>query len=126
MDINEKIKNLNELEFPEGLHGKIMRKLAFLQFRTPFIVVVTLLLLNLLFSGWNIWLRLSDTDAISTFRLMLEGFEWNFSSISQLASAAGDLFPMGLMVSFTINILLFVYILYVMKSYQKLRVSWKK
>ncbi len=117
-EISEKIKQLSELEFPEGLHGKIMRKLAFLQFRTPFLVVVGFLLLNLVFSGFSIWVRVAGTGAVDTFRIMLGGFEWNTTSLSQLASAASDLFPIGLMTSFCINVLLFAYTLYVLKSYK--------
>lgn len=112
------IQNLSEIEFPDNLHGKIMRKLAFLQFRTPFLVVVSLLSLNLLFSAWSIWIKLAGSASFSTFRLILEGFEWNLSSAQELFQTAQELFPLGLMFTFTINILLVVYLVYILKAYK--------
>jgi len=123
---SQKIKALSELDFPPGLHGKIMRKLAFLQFRTPFLVVVSLLLLNLIFSGWQIWYRLSESDAFNTFRILLEGAEWNWRTLGDLFEIAQNLFPLGLIFTFTINILLIAYILFVLKTYKTLLLKQKQ
>lgn len=119
-DISEQIKQISEIEYPENLHGKIMRKLAFLQFRMPFFVVVALLLLNLVFSGYNIWLKISGTEVFSTLRLLFEGFDGSAASFTALFAATQNLFPVGLVVSFTINIMLFIYIVYIYKSVRKL------
>lgn len=124
-DVAEHIKTLNEIDFPPGLHGKIMRKLAFLQFRTPFVVVVGLLLLNLLFSGWQIYLRLADTDAFATFRILLQNIDFNWRSLSDLFQVAENLFPVGLMISFLLNVLLIIYLLYVVKTFRTFAPSKK-
>ncbi len=120
---SEKIKQLNEIDFPPGLHGKIMRKLAFLQFRTPFLVVVGLLMLNLVFSGWRIWNNLSGSETISTFKILLESFDWTWRSAYDLFGLAQDLFPMGLIVSFTINVTLAIYLVYVIKTFKNLAIK---
>ncbi len=122
-EITKKIKELNEIDFPPGLHGKIMRKLAFLQFRTPFLIVVSLLLLNLVFSGWKIWSNLSGSEAVSTFKVLMETFDWTWRSAIEIFNASQELFPMGLIVSFSINIMLAVYLLYIMKEFKNLAIK---
>lgn len=117
---SEKIKSIHEVEFPENLHGKIMRKLAFLQFRTPFLIVVSLLILNLLVSGWYIWFKLSGAEAFSTLKILLAGMDFSWSSFSDVWDAAQDLFPLGLMANFAINMLLVVYLLVVVNNFKKL------
>lgn len=119
-NFSEKIKQLSEIEFPPGLHGKIMRKLAFLQFRTPFLVIVGFLTLNLIFSGWRIWSTVSGSEAVSTFKILLESLDWNWHSISDLFSIAQQLFPMGLIVSFLINAVLAGYLIFITGTYKSL------
>ncbi len=48
------IKKIQEVEFPQHLHGRIMRSIYLRQFKLPLFVINILLLLNLSLSGWHL------------------------------------------------------------------------
>ncbi len=48
------IKKIQEIEFPQDLHGRIMRSLYLRQFKLPLVVINALLVLNLSLSGWHL------------------------------------------------------------------------
>jgi len=124
-ELSETIKNISEINFPPGLHGKIMKRVAFLQFRTPFIAVVSLLVLNLIVSGWQIWSKVSETQSFSILGELTSGLDWNLNSVLDLLKTINELFPVGLIVTFLVNVLLVAYLFYLMRSFKKLSDSAK-
>ncbi len=44
-----------EVDVPDGLHGRIMRSLYLQQFKLPLVVINSILFLNLLISGVQLW-----------------------------------------------------------------------
>lgn len=121
-DIGQTIKDMSEIEFPEGLHGKILRRILFLKFRTPFVVVMTLLILNLIISGFRIWERLLDAEAFTILSLLWETLEFNLAGVGQFLTDIYDVLPVGYLVLFAINLLAFAYIgFYVPRALNKTR-----
>jgi hypothetical protein len=82
-DIGQTIKEMSEIDFPEGLHGKILRQIVFLRFRTPFFVVVSLLLVNLIISGARIWEQLAESETLTMISLFWSAAELTVGSLSQ-------------------------------------------
>lgn len=108
--ISKKIQELEDVELPDGLHGRIVRQLLFLQFRTPFTIVVSLLIVNLLVSGWHIWVRVSENNAIEVLRIIIASFEFSSSYLSNVMQTVTDLFPISLIASFILNLALVTYV----------------
>ncbi len=48
------IRKIREVEFPQELHGRIMRSLYLRQFKLPLFIINGLLLLNMSLSGWHL------------------------------------------------------------------------
>ena len=117
------IRSMHEIQFPNTLHGKIMRKLAFLQFRTPFILIVTLLCTNIFVSGFQIWTHLSENESIEIMKSFSINFDWSWPSFLDIFSTFSDVFPITLIISFVLNILMILYLFYLMRSFKKLAVK---
>ncbi len=120
-DIGQTIKEMTEIEFPAGLHGKILRQILFLRFRTPFLVIVTLLVGNLLFSGIRIWQRILDSEGLATLGLLWETLEFSFKGGMQFAHDAYDVLPIGYIGLFLVNLLVFLYVaFYVPRAFNRM------
>lgn len=111
-DVGQTIKELSEIEFPEGLHGRIMRRLLFLKFRTPFAIVVTLLMLNLSLSGVRVWEQVQATEALTIFSLLWENIEFTSAGVMQFVADFYELAPVGQVLLFGVNCLALMYIVY--------------
>ncbi len=119
-DIGQTIKDLAEIDFPEGLHGKILRQILFLRFRTPFLIVTTLLILNLVISGWRVWEKLLDVQAFAIFMIFWEALEWTGAGIMQFIVDSYELLPMGQLTLFFVNAFVLFYVAwYVPRAFQK-------
>lgn len=109
-DISDAIKELSEIEVPAGLHGKIMRRLLFLKFRTPFVVVVSLLLMNLAVSGVRMWQEWSDMEASALVSFLVSNLEFSARGILDFLVTVYDVTPVGWLTVFIMNLLLVIYV----------------
>lgn len=119
----QKIKDLGEVPFPKSLHLRIMTKLMFLYFRTPFLVIVSLLSLNLAVSSWRLWSKITQNQAHLIIADLLKAFEWDSLYLRDLAKTFSELVPVGLVVSFLISALLLGYLFYLSSSFKKFQRS---
>ena len=109
-DVGQVIKEMSEIEFPEGLHGKILRQIVFLRFRTPFITVVLLLTLNLVISGWRIWEQLLEGQTLAMVGMLWETVEMSFTSLFQFVLDVFEIAPVGHILLLIINFAVLGYI----------------
>ena len=119
-ELGQTIKELSDMQFPENLHGKIMRQLVFLKFRTPFLVVVSLLSLNLFFVTWRTWQRFSDTEFIAFTSILLDNFEFTFDFASQLFATIIETTPWLQVMLFLGNVFLLGYIIHIPRMFKQL------
>lgn len=118
--LEQHISQLADPDLPEGLHGRIMRRLTFARFHRAFWATVSVLSLNLAVSGWYLWKRLIETDALATIRFLLEDFSWSLAGTKEFLSIAREFFPVGLLVSFTLNAAIVIYVSFLFRSFKKL------
>lgn len=119
-DIGQTIKEMSEIEFPEGFHGKILRQIVFLRFRTPFITVVSLLLLNLIISGWRIWEQLLEAETLAMIGLLWDSVELTVGSLSQFVLDIIEIAPVGHILLLVLNLCVLGYIgIYVPRLFAK-------
>ena len=119
-DIGKTIKEMSEIEFPEGLHGKILRQIVFLRFRTPFITVVSLLLLNLVISGWRIGEQLIEAETLAMVALLWDSVELSFSGFFQFILDIVEIAPVGHILLLLLNLAVLGYVaIYVPRLFAK-------
>lgn len=119
-DIGQTIKEMSEIDFPEGLHGKILRQIVFLRFRTPFFVVVSLLLVNLIISGARIWEQLAESETLTMISLFWSAAELTVGSLSQFVLDVVSIAPVGHILLLALNVLVLGYVgIYVPRIFAK-------
>ncbi len=118
--LSERIRSLEDAALPEGLHGRIVRRLLFLQFRKPFLVVLGLLAVNLVVSGWHIYARFSEDGTLASTASGLIGFGWDRAYFREAASVLFDLFPVSLLLTFIVNLALVGYLASVVINFRRL------
>ncbi|MCX6781383.1 MAG: hypothetical protein NT003_04720 [Candidatus Magasanikbacteria bacterium] len=121
-DLGQTIKEMSEIDFPDGLHGKIMRQIVFLKFRTPFITVVTLLVLNLFFSGARILERLATDETLETIIALWQNVEFTLRGLAQFGEDLFEVIPVGYGLIFICNFLVLAYVtLYLPQAFRKFK-----
>lgn len=119
-DLATALQSLDDYTLPEGLHGRIMRRLWWLHLKTPFVAVLSLTVLNLLATGWSIWVRLTDLDAPELLRSMLTDFQLDYASVANVASLSVEFFPVRAMVAFAVNLTLVAYLIYLNFAFRRM------
>lgn len=117
------IRELAPVEFPSGLHGKIMRQLFFLKFRIPFFVISALLLCNIAIALEHAWSRMINTEAFAIASALWEGFEWSFDFFGEGARTIAAYFPIGWFFIVMTNAALLGYMVFLYFSFKKLSVA---
>jgi len=119
-DQSEKLKSFPEIDFHPTLHAKIMRRLIFLKFRTPFLIIASLLACDLFVSGWHLWIKLVERDTISILQSISQGIELNQDYLISFIQTAIKAVPVGSLIIFVINLLLISYFAYLSFGLKKL------
>lgn len=104
-------ENLPETKLPENLHNKVISDLFFLKFKYALLAAVAILPINLLFLGWHIWLNAAEADTFTLLTAMFNDFEISYDFVSEFARTIIDTIPFTLIIAFTLNLLLLVYLL---------------
>lgn len=121
MDIlDKKLEGLAEADFPAGLHGRIMRRVAFLRFRTPMLAVLAVLAFNVAISGWRLWTAIEENALLSILQGLFAGFEMSQAFFGDVLRALLDALPLGSFAILLVNVFLAVYVLAVYFSFRKL------
>lgn len=119
--LQQKLKALPEINFPENLHGKIMRRAYIHQFRTPLISIMFLLLINLALSGWRLGVRAMELDTISSMRATLEGFELSLDFVQNFFQNFVLSVPIANTLIFIVNLSLLSYVSFLFFKLQKIQ-----
>ena len=121
MDIlDKKLEGLAEADFPPGLHGRIMRRVAFLRFRTPSLAILAVLVFNVAISGWRLWLAARENALFSIMQSLFDGFEISSAFLADVLRTLYDTLPMGSLSIMLVNIFLAIYVVYIYRSFRKL------
>ncbi len=119
--LDEQIKNMPESAYPAGLHGRIMRRVAFLRFRAPFMTILGVLLFNLLISGWRLWTQAVEDETWAIFRSFFQSFEVSATFGAGFLQMLYDAVPVWALAVFLVNLALAVYVIYIYRSFRRLQ-----
>lgn len=119
-NLEKKFKEIDDIPFPEDLHGKIMRKIYFSRIKNLLIPAIALLLVSMSILGWRIWARIAEADAIHVTQATFDGFEPSFSYVNAFTQMVAETFPVNLMIIFATNAVMLVFLIGVLSGLKKL------
>lgn len=109
-------ERIPEIELPKNLHNNIIGDLFFLKFKFAFLAAAALLPINLLFIGWHIWLSAAEAETLTLLTTLFNDFEVSFDFVSDFLRTITDTIPLSLIIAFTLNLLLLIYMLVAFQS----------
>ncbi len=121
LEISRAIKEMSEIELPPGLHGRIMRRLLFLKFRTPFIAVISLLIMNLAVSMVRVWELWESSEGTFVLSFSWQDFELSLGGLRDFFSALYDVTPVMWIGVVVLNLLLVAYVAHFPVALRKIR-----
>ena len=104
----EKITHRN---LPDDLHKNIMKTAYTKWAKTFFIIPLIVLGINLIFSGWYLWMKFIETDTASTLGMLFDGFEFNLDFFRELIATIFLYLPIEACLIFLLNLILMGYVI---------------
>lgn len=108
--IEQKIKNANDLELPDGLHGRIIRAFMVRRYRFPLLIVLSAIVFNVGISGLRLHASISQNGAITAFSSFFGNFSMDYDFTSDFFGLVNDYLPVHSLAIFLVNLLLAGYI----------------
>lgn len=109
--LEQKIKNINDLELPEGLHGKIIRSVMLRRYRWPLLVAFAVVSFNIAISAWRVNAIVAENGALAAFGSFFKGFDASYNFVYDFLGIARDYLPLPSLSIFLANILLLGYMI---------------
>ncbi len=114
------LKNMPEMEFPQNLHAKIMRRIMFYKFRTALLLLSAFLAANLGLIIYRISVHVSEFQSFAILSSILKDFELSWEYLSSLLSMGAEVLPLNLLVFGVINAALLAYLISLSFKFKKL------
>ncbi len=112
--IEQKIKSINDIEFPEGLHGRIIRSIMVRRYRWPLFSALGVVVFNVIISGLRLQSSFAESGAPAAFNSFFRGFSTDYDFVSDFAGLINDYIPLHSLAIFLVNL---VFIGYIAKLY---------
>ena len=109
-DLFKNFKLLPEIDFPEGLHGKIMKKLFYKRLKTPAMVIAGLLALNFIILTWRFWVRITELNTLTIISSLFDSFELSYEYFADFFQAIFEFTPLFTISMILFNIVAFIYL----------------
>ncbi len=108
--IEQKIKNINDLELPDGLHGRIIRAFIIRRYRLPLLIILAVIVFNVGVSGLRLHASILENGAITAFGSFFGNFSMDYDFISDFRGLVVDYIPLHSSVIFLVNLMLAGYV----------------
>lgn len=122
-DLFKNFKSLPEIDFPEGLHGKIMKRLFYKQLKTPAVIIVGLLALNFIALTWRLWIRMTEFNTLIIISSLFDSFELSYGYFADFFQAIFEFTPLFTISMILVNIVAFVYLYRIWLDFRSLATS---
>lgn len=101
-------KLLTEPNPTNALHSRIMSMIVFSRVRKPVLAVTAFAALNIILTGWQIWKRLIENEAIEMIKNFFGEFEASADFFSQFFGALRPILPVGLLLTLSTSAALLI------------------
>lgn len=108
--IEQKIRGINDIEFPEGLYGRIIRSIIIRRYRWPLFSVLGVVVFNVIVSGLRLQSSFAESGATTTFNSFFKGFSMDYNFIQDFSGLVADYIPLHSLAIFLVNLALTGYI----------------
>ncbi len=119
-NLSKNFKSLPEIDFPEGLHGKIMKKLFYKRLKNPVLIIAGLLALNFIILTWRLWVRMAKFNTLIIISSLFDSFELSYGYFADFFHAIFEFTPLFTISMILINIVAFVYLYRIWFDFQSL------
>ncbi len=106
----KELKEISELDLPVGFHDKVLDRVISDRFKSAFITVLSLLLINFAVISIFLITRMINNDAFTFINFMIREFELSENYFNQLVMVLYQNIPLGLFSAALLNIIAIVYI----------------
>ena len=111
---SSKMKEMSEYAFPQGLHGRIMRRIYFFRLRGPLLTIFFLLAVNAALSAWHVWIRMMQLNTLAIITSMFEVFEASADFFINITQNISQVIPIMSLSVFTLNAALLCYVAFLL------------
>ena len=118
--ISQYIKESPEEDIPHGLHEKILGNVRLYRLKVKFTLVISVLAINFLISLWVIFTKIKDSNVLSAFQYLLDGFEMNAAYLSDVFNTFTQFIPTEYVVMFIANLFVMGYLMRISVKFKKL------
>jgi hypothetical protein len=109
-NLSKNFKSLPEIDFPEGLHGKIMKKLFYNKLKTPAVVIAGLLALNFIASTWRLWIRMTEFNTLTIISSLFDSFELRYEYFADFFHTIFEFTPFFTVFMILVDVVAFIYL----------------
>ena len=120
MLISQYIKEAPEEEIPEGLHERVLDNVRLYKLKVKFTLVISVLAVNFLISLWAIFTKIEDSNVISAFQYLFDGFEMNAAYLSDVFNTFTQFIPTEYVIMFFANLFVMGYLMHISLKFKKL------
>ena len=104
----QRIKDLPDQELEIDLRSKIKRRIFILKFKKYIFLSLALLLSNFLFLSFRIYLKTSESEALTIIKVFLQDFEMSFDYLGSFLSSLVEILPQTHIMIWTLNLILLI------------------
>ena len=108
--IEQKIRGVSDIEFPEGLHGRIIRSIIIRRYRWPLLSVLGVVVFNVIISGIRLHATIFGNGSIAAFGSFFSNFSMDYDFVSDFSGLVADYIPLHSLAIFLVNLALTGYI----------------
>lgn len=109
-NLEQKIKNINELELPNGLHDRVVRSVMLRRYRFPLLSILAVVIFNVIVSGLRLHTVISENGAVEAFASLLGSFSFDYDFMSDFWVMVVDYVPLHSLMIFMANLILTGYL----------------
>jgi hypothetical protein len=103
-NLDKKLKDLNEIEMPSGLHQSIMRNVNYKKVLPLILIPFMILALNFIVVSWHIDLRLVDAEWKDMLLDLWEGFDFTMDFFTTIVESFLEIIPLPLLILFIFSL----------------------
>lgn len=112
-NIEEKLKTIEKVEMPFGIHQSVMRKVNYYNLRPILLFSLTLLTINFIFLVWHINTKIIDAELVDMMQDLFASFSMDINFFNVIFKSFFEVVPLEL---FTCAIVSFVGVTYLAKK----------
>ncbi len=120
-ELEKKLHNLEKIEEPSGLYGRILRAITDKEMKVLLFIIGGLISLSLIASGMHLLSRASHLGTFGVMHDLFEGFEFSVPFFDDFIDTFVNNVPIEALIVFLFNILLAIYVIRLVTKVRRMK-----